>query len=125
MQTALRAETILVVDDAESVRKLVCAMLSANGYRCVEACDGHQALEIVQNSPDSFHLVVTDMIMPRMSGAEFAVELNRVQPDVPIVFMSGYMEDPLVQQFETSARFLPKPFTSAALLAAVRQSLGG
>jgi two-component system cell cycle sensor histidine kinase/response regulator CckA len=117
--------TILVVDDAESIRKLVCAMLRQNGYRCVDAGDGVEALEIVQHATESVSLVLTDMIMPKMNGAELARELSRMRPDVRIVFMSGYSDDPVVQQVErtVSHHFLPKPFTSTALIEKVRQSL--
>jgi len=117
--------TILVVDDAESIRKLVCAMLTQNGYRCVDASDGVEALELLQHATEYVSLVLTDMIMPKMNGAELARELSRTRPDVRIVFMSGYSDDPVVQQVErtVSHHFLPKPFTSTALIEKVRQSL--
>src|SRR5690348_8422268 len=108
------SETILVVDDAESIRKLVCAMLCQNGYRCLEASDGTEALRMVEDGIDSFRLVLTDMVMPNMTGAELAEHLSRLRPDVRIVFMSGYSDDPVVGQVEHSspANFLPKPFTA-------------
>jgi two-component system, cell cycle sensor histidine kinase and response regulator CckA len=117
--------TILVVDDAESIRKLVCAMLRQDGYRCVEACDGLEALELLQHATESVSLVLTDMIMPNMNGAELAKEVSRMLPEVRIIFMSGYSDDPVVQQVEqtVSYHFLPKPFTSTALIEKVRQSL--
>src|SRR5579872_3433094 len=95
--TGFDTETILVVDDAESVRKMVCAMLASSGYRCLEAADGREALEIARDSRHSFGLALTDMVMPRMGGAEFAQHLTRIRPEVRIVFMSGYTDDPLAR----------------------------
>ncbi len=117
------SETILVVEDAEAVRKMVCAMLAAGGYQCVEAADGQEALQIVEDGRHSFALVLTDMVMPKMSGLEFARHLGRIRPDVRVVFMSGYTEEPLLQRVERPAAFLPKPFTAATLLNTVRRSL--
>lgn len=121
--SAHHTETILVVEDAESIRKLVCAMLSQDGYRCLEAADGAQALEIVEGA-EAIHLVLTDVVMPQMGGTELARRLALLRPEVPIIFMSGYNEDPLVRRVEcVPGIFLPKPFTAAALTVKVRQAL--
>jgi two-component system cell cycle sensor histidine kinase/response regulator CckA len=115
--------TILVVEDAEAVRKLVCTMLSHDGYQCLEAADGAQALEVVERA-GNIHLVLTDVVMPEMGGPELARRLAVLRPEVRIIFMSGYTEDPLVHRVEKlSAIFLPKPFTAAALTGKVRQAL--
>ena len=118
-------ETILVVDDAEAIRKMVCAMLAQNGYRCLEASDGSEALHMIERGLDSFHLVLTDMVMPKMNGAELADHLSRLRPDVRVVFMSGYSDDPVVRHVEhvSPAIFLAKPFTAAALIEKIRESL--
>lgn len=115
-------KTVLVVEDAQAIRKLVCATLTQSGYHCVEAEDGAEALQIVTDGakPD---LVVTDMVMPRMGGSDLARHLARVHPEIPILFMSGYTEDPLVHEVERSSLFLAKPFTSALLMAKVREAL--
>lgn len=118
-----RAETILVVEDAEAIRKMVCAMLSSAGYRCLEASNGHEALEIAQDWNHSFELVLTDMVMPRMGGVEFVRHLSTTRPEVRVVFMSGYSEDPLESHVERRAAFLSKPFTASDLLETVRESL--
>jgi len=119
-----RLHTILVVEDVEAVRKLVCAMLTHSGYNCVEASDGVEALRIVNDAPLAVDLVVTDMIMPEMGGAELEREVSRVRPGVPFVFISGYTEDPLVRDVERSrGLFLAKPFTAAALMEMVRSAL--
>ena len=117
-----RAETILVVEDAEAIRKMVCAMLLNEGFRCLEAADGSQALEIVERRRD-IHLVLTDVIMPEMGGPELARHLAVLRPEVRIIFMSGYTEDPLVRRVSRSSVFLQKPFTASALTGRVRQSL--
>ncbi len=117
-------ETILIVDDAESIRKMVCSMLSFCGYRCVEAADGQQALRILKETPESVDLVLTDIVMPEMGGTELAREVAALRPNLPIVFMSGYSDDPVVRTLENSpALFLPKPFTAAALTEKVRAAL--
>ena len=116
-------ETILVVEDTNEIRKMVCAMLVAGGYKCLEASDGQEALQLVEDGSHSFELVLTDMVMPNMSGVEFARRLGRIRPEVSIVFMSGYTEEPLVESVERPAAFLPKPFTAVTLLETVRQSL--
>jgi len=122
-ESVRRDQTILVVEDAEAVRKLVCTMLSHDGYQCLEASDGAEALEVVERAGD-IHLVLTDVVMPQMGGPELARHLAVRRPDVRIIFMSGYTEDPLVHRMEKlSTIFLPKPFTAAALSGKVRQAL--
>lgn len=119
-----RSETILVVEDAEPIRKMVCSMLSFSGYNCLEAADGREALGVVLEDPESLDLIVTDILMPEMGGAELARKVAVVRPDLPIVFMSGYSDDPVVRTLERSpALFLPKPFTAAALSEKVRAAL--
>jgi CheY-like chemotaxis protein len=117
-------EVILVVEDAEIIRKMVCAMLSQAGYVCMEAGDGEEALGLVQRAPDSIDLVLTDVVMPRMGGPELARRLASVRPDLRVVFMSGYSEDPIIRTFQRSPSiFLAKPFTAAALMGKVRETL--
>jgi CheY-like chemotaxis protein len=119
-----REKTILVVDDAEPIRKMVCSMLRGSGYGVKEAADGAEALGLIERECESVHLVLTDVIMPEMSGADLARHLARICPRLPIIFMSGYSEDPLVRGVErTGSVFLPKPFTASALVEKVRQTL--
>ena len=119
-----RLETILVVEDAESIRRMVCSMLSFCGYNCLEAADGLQALNIVREAPGSLDLILTDIMMPEMGGAELAKHVASLRPDLPIVFMSGYTDDPVVRRFESAPSiFLAKPFTAAALTEKVRAAL--
>ncbi|HWD00416.1 MAG TPA: response regulator [Candidatus Sulfopaludibacter sp.] len=115
--------TILVVEDADAIRKLVCSMLSLNGYQCLEASDGAEALQVVEKV-NELHLVLTDVMMPHMGGPELARHLAILRPEVRIIFMSGYTEDPMVRHVERlPGVFLPKPFTAAALTTKVRQAL--
>jgi two-component system cell cycle sensor histidine kinase/response regulator CckA len=117
-------ETILVVEDAEAIRRMVCAMLDQQGYRCLEACDGVDALRLLDETAAPVHLVLTDVIMPKMTGAELGRHLVHLRPDLPIVFMSGYCDDPVVRNFERiPPLFLSKPFTANTLLEKVRQAL--
>jgi two-component system, cell cycle sensor histidine kinase and response regulator CckA len=117
-------ETILVVEDAEPIRKMVCSMLRGSGYGVKEAADGAEALVVLERKCESVHLVLTDVIMPEMSGAELARHLARDCPDLPVIFMSGYSEDPVVRNVESDdSIFLAKPFTAAALVEKVRQTL--
>jgi len=118
------AKTILVVEDADAIRDMVCAMLAQQGYQCLEAADGADALRMLDQTAAPVHLVLTDVIMPKMTGAELGRHLVRLRPELPIVFMSGYSDDPAVREFERMPPiFLAKPFTAAALLQKVRQAL--
>jgi CheY-like chemotaxis protein len=115
--------TILVVEDGEAVRKMICAMLSQNGYQCLEAADGHEALVVLGGIP-SVSLVLTDLVMPGMSGTELARHISKDYPEIRIIFMSGYSDDPVIRTSEGgSGLFLAKPFTASALTERVRQAL--
>ena len=114
--------TILVVEDSDPIRRLVCAMLSQSGFRCLEASDGAEALDLLRG-PQQVRLVLTDIAMPNMSGDELACYLNREFPSLPILFMSGYAENPLVQAIRSTPIFVPKPFTSMSLTSSVRRAL--
>jgi len=124
MTRTLGAETILVVEDAEVIRKMVCAMLAQGGYTVIEAADGHEALRVLEVQSGPVHLVLTDMIMPHMNGTELARHVSQRHPNLPIIFMSGYNDDPVVQGVERGGSvFLAKPFTAAALAEKIRQAL--
>ena len=121
--TRPRRETILVVDDAEEIRRLVSHILLKQGYRVLQAADGVEALQVSAAQQDPIHLVLTDVIMPHMNGAELAERLHRENPAQRLIFMSGYPEDGIVHRIEKLAVFLPKPFTSGALTRMVREVL--
>ena len=115
---------ILVVEDAEAIRKMVCSMLTQSGYHCLEASDGEAALRLFEHAPASVDLVLTDVIMPKMGGLELARRLADLRPGLRVVFMSGYSADPIVSSIERSPSiFLAKPFTASALMEKVRETL--
>ena len=114
-------ETILVVEDGDAVRNLVCLMLVQNGYRVLEACDGPHALRVCQAYIKPIQLVLTDLVMPNMKGAELVEHLLRARPGLRILLMSGYPDEPVIQRFgHTSVAFLSKPFTSIELVEKIR-----
>lgn len=118
------SETILVVEDAEAIRGMVCAMLAQQGYQCLEASDGMDALRLLNENSGPVHLVLTDVVMPKMTGVDLGKCLVRLRPELPIIFMSGYSDDPMVRNFERMPPiFLAKPFIAATLLEKVRQAL--
>ncbi len=116
-------ETILVVDDGDEIRRLVCGMLGSQGYNCLSASDGVEALDLIERD-QSLHLMLTDMVMPKMMGAELARRAARLRPELRIVLMSGYSDDPVVRLYQHApAAFIAKPFTAAALCAKIREAL--
>ncbi len=119
------AETVLVVEDADAVRGLACRTLRAFGYTVLEAASGGQALLICQQHPEPIHLVVTDVVMPEMSGRQLSEHLKERHPGIQLLFMSGYTNDAVVRHgvFEAETDFLQKPFLPAALAQKVREIL--
>ena len=120
-----RNETILVVEDAETIRKMVCAMLKQSGYRILEAGDGSEALDLFRTAPHAIDLILTDVVMPEMGGVELSRRIARIRPELRMIFMSGFSDNPVVTDLERSsaALFLAKPFTAGALLDKVREAL--
>jgi CheY-like chemotaxis protein len=114
-------ETILVVEDSRAVRTLAARILRGAGYAVIEADDPADAISLAAQ-PD---LLLTDVVMPGMSGGELARMLRERRPDLPVVFMSGYTDDVVMRHgvLERRVGFVEKPFTRDSLLAAVRQGL--
>ncbi len=114
---------ILVVEDDDTVRRLVCRALEGHGYTVFEASTGVAALEFMAVHGDDVDLVLTDVVMPRMTGPELVDRLRVDRPDVPFVFMSGYTGDEIVERgFRLGdAPLLQKPFGVDTLLATVRE----
>jgi two-component system cell cycle sensor histidine kinase/response regulator CckA len=119
------AGTILVADDEEGVRSLVASVLEDAGYTVELAEDGAQAVERLRALGDSVRLILLDFTMPILGGAEAATELRRIQPEIPIVAMSGYGDIEVMQRFSEPGvdDFLAKPFTPDQLAAKVRDVL--
>jgi DNA-binding NtrC family response regulator len=115
----------LVVEDETDVRELAEQFLQSGGYTVLTATDGEAALEIVAGSQRPIHLVLTDMIMPKMNGHQLAEELAKSRPDLKVIYMTGYAEFPssqLERQFG-GVNLLQKPFSRASLLARVHEIL--
>ena len=118
-------ETILLVEDEDGVRDIARETLLMHGYKVIEARDGVEALAVADRVQDGIDLVLTDVVMPRMSGRELAERLRQARPEVKVIFMSGYTDDVLVRTGALSPgmSFLQKPLRPDALAAKVREAL--
>jgi PAS domain S-box-containing protein len=118
------SETVLLVEDEEGVRKLVRSILHRNGYRVLEAKDGAEALRVAEQQP-AIDLLLTDVVMPHMSGAAMAARLLASRPGLKLLYMSGYTDNAVVLHgvLRTEAAFLQKPITPGALLSKIREVL--
>jgi signal transduction histidine kinase/CheY-like chemotaxis protein len=119
------SETVLLVEDEDSVRRLLTHVLLKRGYQVLEASGGEEALRIFRSRADEIHLVLTDMVMPKMSGRELAGRLREMRPDTRVIYMSGYTDDVLVRTGALSPgmSFLQKPLRPEVLAAKVREAL--
>jgi signal transduction histidine kinase/ActR/RegA family two-component response regulator len=119
-------ETILVVEDETDVRELASEFLKAGGYTVLEAGSGAEALKVATSAEQKIHLLLTDMVMPQMSGAELAERMRRDWPNLRILFMTGYSEYPASNEVETQfgSEVLQKPFSGTVLLEKVRHAIG-
>ena len=117
-------ETILVADDEDGVRKLMHAVLVTNGYTVLETRDGREALAVYEANAARIDLVVTDIVMPNMTGIELGNQLAELRPGLKVLYISGYRDAPLGNaESERERKFLHKPFTPDALLNRVREVL--
>jgi CheY-like chemotaxis protein len=122
-----RGETILLVEDAQRVRAVVREILEMSGYPVLEARHGAEALEVSNQHAGPIHLLLTDVVMPQMSGRELAQRLATLRPDLKVLYMSGYTDDAIVRHgvLASGIAFLSKPFTPDALALKVREVLDG
>lgn len=118
-------ETILLVEDDARMRLLTKGMLEQRGYTILDAAEGAQALEQIDTNRDAVSLVVTDMMMPRMNGKELADRLHAQNPGLKILYISGYRDNPIVDDAieQSQGAFLAKPFTALELGQKVREVL--
>ncbi len=119
------SETVLLVEDEETVRDVVREALKASGYTVLAATSGGEALQEAGRHQGPIHLAVTDLVMPDMSGRELAERLAHLHPDTKVLYMSGYTDDAVVHHGvrEAGVAFLQKPFTPDALARRVRELL--
>jgi two-component system cell cycle sensor histidine kinase/response regulator CckA len=119
------SETVLLVEDEQAVRRATAEFLGRQGYTVMEAKDGVDALSLVKDYGSTLHLLVTDVVMPNMSGGQLAKELKRLRPDISILFVSGYAGKTVLDHrvFDVETNFLQKPYTLKQLSAKVREAL--
>jgi CheY-like chemotaxis protein len=124
-RVSVGTETILFVEDEQSVRELVCDCLSSAGYRVLEASEGVQALEVAAAHTGPIHMLVTDVVMPRMSGRDLAAQLTSERPGLKVLFISGYTDDTIVRHgvLDGGVAFLQKPFNLKSLAEKIREVL--
>jgi len=118
-------ETILLVEDEPQVRALVRVTLERYGYAVLEARHGVEALVVAAQHPGPIHLLVTDVVMPQMSGPQVALQLASGRPDMKVLYMSGYADHAVVHHgvLDPGAAFLHKPFSLEVLASKVREVL--
>ena len=127
MALPMGTETVLLTEDEQDVREIAREFLESGGYRVIEAKDGKEAIRLAAQHRGKIQLLVTDMVMPGMTGQELAVQLQAEHPGLCVVFMSGYSEHAATEMTnaDPSVRLLTKPFSRAALLRTVGEILHG
>jgi two-component system, cell cycle sensor histidine kinase and response regulator CckA len=120
-------ETIMVVEDEPTVRDLVINILEAEGFRVLAAQNGEEALQIAECHLGNIDLVLTDIVMPGMSGGELVQRLAALKPGMRVLYMSGYTKYTVFSHgaLESVSSFIWKPFAPADLLKKVRDVLNG
>jgi two-component system, cell cycle sensor histidine kinase and response regulator CckA len=121
------SHTVLVVEDEPGVLNLVAHTLSRRGFRVLEATDPELGATVFEEHAAEIDLLLTDVVMPFMSGPSLAELLRKKKPQLKVLFMSGHTENRVSfeQILENGVQFLPKPFTSDALIRKIRESLAG
>jgi CheY-like chemotaxis protein len=122
-ETAFSGETVLVVEDAKPLRDLICEALSASGCTVLSARDGREASQIVNERKGVIDLLLTDVIMPGISGPALAKQVRSLRPQTKILYMSGYSGEFLPDMLTPGVSFIQKPFTLADLARKIRKML--
>jgi signal transduction histidine kinase/ActR/RegA family two-component response regulator len=118
-------ETVLLVEDEEMVREMTREILQESGYLVIEAKHGHEALLVAEQHPGPIHLMLSDVVMPQMSGRELAEQLSPIRREMKVLYMSGYTDDAIVHHgvLDEGMAFIEKPFTPNALARKLREVL--
>ena len=117
------SETILLSEDSEQVRNIVCSILERHGYRVLKAANGTEALELAALPEESVDLLLTDVVMPDMNGKELYTRLVQYFPGLKVIYMSGYTDNVIVRHgvLENGVKFIQKPFSTHSLISKVRE----
>jgi hypothetical protein len=118
-------ETILLAEDDTGVRNLAAGILRNQGYKVIEACNGREALLVVEQSPEPIQLLVSDVVMPQMGGRQLVEQVLLLQPALKVLYLSGYTDDAIVHHgvLDSGTPFLHKPFSVEGLSQKVREVL--
>ena len=119
--------TVLLVEDEDPVRIFGARALRNKGYRVIEAKSGEAALDLIRDRAEKIDLLITDVVMPQMDGPALVREVREIDPDIKVIFISGYAEDAFRQRLDSDSdiHFLPKPFSLKQLTIKVKDVLGG
>jgi two-component system cell cycle sensor histidine kinase/response regulator CckA len=126
-ELAKGSETVLLAEDEQMVRDITALLLETLGYRVLKASNGEEALRLAKVSREKIHLLLADVVMPGLSGRELAEVLQSRDPNLKVLFQSGYTDDAALRYgiVHAEVAFLPKPFTLDALARKVREVLDG
>ena len=118
-------ETLLIADDHEGIREMICTALEGCGYRVLRSVDGEDAVQLFQKHSMEISLVILDIVMPRLGGREVAARMRSLRPDLPVIFTTGYSadNDGLTQVVESGGIVLQKPYDPKKIARRVRQLL--
>jgi DNA-binding response OmpR family regulator len=118
-------ETILLVEDDPQLNQLASSVLAHCGYKVLAAANAEEGLAVCRTHPHEIHLLVTDVVMPKMNGRQLAEQVAQIRPSVKLLYVSGYTSNAIVHYgvLDAGLWFLPKPFSLAALVAKVREVL--
>jgi DNA-binding NtrC family response regulator len=118
------ASTVLVVEDEDAVRRLIADLLKTSGYEVLEAAHAEDAMSIASSRSEAIHLLLTDMVMPGMSGRKLADSLRELHPESKVLLMSGYSEVLTAENaMSPEIRYLQKPFTPEQLTRVVSETI--
>ena len=117
-------EVVLLVEDEAGVRSLVSNALGRSGYRVFEASDGEEALRVMRDHAGEIDLLLSDVVMPKMSGRELFAQVSALRPDMKVLFMSGYTDDTIIHHgIDRDFAFIHKPVTPDVLMLKIRAVL--